>query len=158
MRKLSLMLVLIFCLMLAQQKDSFDDIVFAFGSESEYEIYFVGSIVDELPSGATYVRNGAGTIIVGTINQVSQIKQCIVGDIYGETIKIAGVYEDVDDVVDTLGIDIVKTDDFDEIRCVYGNIDGLEEYVTINGKQVNVQVAYSNGTISIGYPLIVGAY
>lgn len=158
MKKFSLMLILIICLVMVPQPDPFDDVVVAFGGESEYEIYFVGTIVDELPSDVTFVKNGAGTIVFGTASQIAEIKSCIVGEIYGETIRIMGVYENIEEVIQTLNIEIVKREDFEDIQCVYGNIIGLENYVTINSKQVNIQIVYSNDTISIGYPLIIGAY
>ena len=56
------------------------------------------------------------------------------------------------------GVKVLKEECIDDLKTFYGFIEGENRYIFVDGKKVNIQVAYSNGVITVGYPVILGGY
>lgn len=102
----------------------------------------------------TCVRNGNGCIVTTTCCNVDDvINNCVSVD--GVSISFDGSYGCFERIAETFGCTVTQIDGVAVGTGYCGRIIGG---VTIDGKAVNVQVAYNNGTISIGSPLILGSY
>lgn len=76
----------------------------------------------------------------------------------GVSVSFAGAAYDVNEIVSRLQATEVSRQQIDDIfvSCYYSPL--IREYVTIDGNRVNVQIAYRGGTVTVGYPLILGSY
>ena len=73
-------------------------------------------------------------------------------------ISTPAVAEDFEKTINELEVKVLKEEWILGIRIVYGFVTNKNSYVFIDGKKVNIQIAYSNGTLTIGYPVITGGY
>ena len=70
----------------------------------------------------------------------------------GEEIVISGSDKEFNSIINILNINIIYKDNY----CIYGYTNKINNYVIIDGKQINVQIYMSKDTIKIGTPLIMG--
>ena len=79
-------------------------------------------------------------------------------DVDGISVTFDGTAADVNAIVSRLRATEVSRQQLDGmvVVCFYSPL--IRERVTIDGAPVNVQIAYSQGTITVGYPLILGSY
>lgn len=76
----------------------------------------------------------------------------------GISVCFDGTAADVCAIVNRLHAAEVNCQQLDDmfVACYYSPL--IRERATIDGKSVNLQIAYHNGTITVGYPLILGSY
>ena len=76
----------------------------------------------------------------------------------GVSVSFNGSVEDVNAIINRLHATTVSVQQLDGlyVACCVSN--RLQGGVTLDGKRVNLQIAYSAGTITVGYPLILGSY
>lgn len=104
-----------------------------------------------------FIENGNGKIVIADSNTYKDILKSASG-IDGISFSFVGGQSDIDDLQNTLKLKIVYTETVDDIVCIYGYSSLVKGSVNLDGKKINVQIAKSNDTISVGSPLILGSY
>lgn len=76
----------------------------------------------------------------------------------GVSVSFDGSIQDLNAILVRLQATQVSVQQLDDlfVACYYSN--RLQGGVTLDGKRVNLQIAYRDGTIIVGYPLILGSY
>ncbi len=86
----------------------------------------------------------------------SVVKNC--ADIDGISVSFSGGLNDIAELAERLKAESVSSQKLDDLYVECFNSPCLQRGVTLDGKRVNLQIAYSNGVITVGYPLILGSY
>lgn len=76
----------------------------------------------------------------------------------GVSVSFAGTEKDVQAIVRRLHADIVSVQQLDGLYVACLSASRLQGGVILEGKRVNAQIAYRNGVVTVGYPLILGSY
>lgn len=76
----------------------------------------------------------------------------------GLSVTFCGAFEDVTEIVSRLRATEVSRQQLDGLTVICYYSPKIRNRVSIGGKTVNVQIAYRDGTITVGYPLILGSY
>ena len=128
------LLALIFPLYNVQGKD-------VFYVEGVSEVYFVKA------------KNGEQSYI---LQEKKEFDQCELNEIEGLIL----VFQDqkIDEVVSNFKLKVVKEEMIDDIRIVYGYSDLYSDFIYIDEKQVNVQLAQNDGKTIAGLPLIFSGF
>lgn len=113
--------------------------------------------VKSVSSGFDVDINGNGKIVSCDMLYAGEIDNYILGKVYGESITFEGSHDDFINVIKKLNINIVAAESVENLESIYG-FGRFGKCVMINGKSVNIQVAYSLGYITIGCPIILGSY
>jgi|LGOV01.1.fsa_nt_gb hypothetical protein len=101
---------------------------------------------------------GLGSIVSCNASMASIIKKHL-DDIVGESISFEGKYSEVMGIIKTYNAQVVKAERIDgEIYTVYASTNAFLKCVYIDDYKVNMQIAYSDGIITVGTPLILGSY
>lgn len=79
-------------------------------------------------------------------------------NIDGVSVTFDGTMADVTRIVDLFGLDIVSVYDLDGLHVVCGVSNKVKGGVSLDGEMVNVQIAYKDGVVTVGNPLILGSY
>lgn len=76
----------------------------------------------------------------------------------GVSVSFSGQWQDVNVILNRLQAAQVSVQQLDDlyVACYYSS--RVQGGVTLDGKRVNMQIAYRDGTITVGYPLILGSY
>ena len=104
---------------------------------------------------ATHVSNGGDSVLTCSMVAAPYLYADL-GSVQGETVQFCGGQNELDRLVEALGfVDLVDS----KIEgCYYGYSARLGAGVLLDGKKVNCQIVVQNGTITVGYPLILGSY
>lgn len=86
----------------------------------------------------------------------SVIKNC--NGIDGISVSFEGSMNDVAELTEHLKAESVSSQKLGDLYVACFNSPCLKRGVTLDGKRVNLQIAYSSGVITVGYPLILGSY
>lgn len=80
------------------------------------------------------------------------------GGVDGVSVSFDGSIQDLNAILDRLQATQVNAQQLGDlyVACYYSN--RLQGGMTLDGKRVNLQIAFRNGTITVGYPLILGSY
>lgn len=104
-----------------------------------------------------YIDLGLGCqVTCSSDNLKYTLANCV--DVDGVSVTFAGTVADVQTTVNRLMANKVSSQQLNgmTVACYYSPL--IRERVLIDGKPVNVQIAYNNGTVTVGYPLILGGY
>lgn len=124
--------------------------------------------IEEICPDATvsiYCRNadteaidmGSGKIVeCGVKDFHSTLSRC--KDVDGFSISFCGTAQDVDRIAQLFNLKVTSTLDFDGLQIVCGISEKLKGGVILDGEKVNLQIAFNNGTVTVGSPLILGSY
>lgn len=100
---------------------------------------------------------GSGKIVSCSVDDFYQtLAQC--KDVDGVSVTFDGTEADVSRIVDLLGLEVVSAYELDGLVVTCGKSAKLRKGVLIDGETVNVQIAFSNGVVTVGSPLILGSY
>lgn len=103
------------------------------------------------------VNIGIAKEVHSTVNRYNEIvMQC--KDVQGVTVTFDGTRQQAMDVLSSLSADIVDIQQLDNIMTVYAYSPLVKGAIVVDGNLVNVQVAYCNGVVHVGSPLILGSY
>ena len=128
----------------------------------------LGEYVEQISTCATvsiYCRSaGVDGIDMGN----GKIVQCSVADFYstlarcndvdGFSVSFEGSAADIERIARLFDLNITSTMDVCGLHIVCGNSSKLVGGVILDGVKVNVQIAYKDGTVTVGSPLILGSY
>lgn len=71
---------------------------------------------------------------------------------------ITGDLEKYQDIVASLHLSNVSMEKVGDIIATYGFASGFGEFRWVQNRKVNLQIVFSNGTITFGSPLVYGSY
>ena len=137
--------------------------VLAYSMPKGLEVY-----VEEISADATisiYCRDtslksidmGSGKIVqcdVADFN--SALARC--NDIDGFSVSFNGSEQDVQRIAQMFSLNVTSTLNLDGLRVVCGNSKKLTGGVLLDGARINLQIAYKDGLVTVGSPLILGSY
>ena len=91
---------------------------------------------------------------------VSELKNAIAHckNIDGFSVRFDGNEQDIERIVNLFNVQISSTLYLDGLYIVCGNTTKLAGGVILDGCNVNLQIAYKDGVITVGSPLILGDY
>ena len=91
---------------------------------------------------------------------VADLKGCLAQckDIDGFSVSFEGSEQDVHRIVRLFDLNITSTLNIDGLEIICGNSTRLTGGVNLDGQTVNLQIAYRDGTVTVGSPLILGDY
>lgn len=118
-------------------------------------------------SGIAYVYCRA-TTLPSVDAGIARIVQCDVSELNGVLARCNGVdgvsvsfdgsLRDVERIVRRLGIVETETQHLNGLTVICGRSARLAGGIWLDGRFVNVQIAYDKGTVTVGSPLILGSY
>ena len=124
--------------------------------------------IEEISSNATvsiYCRNtsldsidmGSGKIVQCDVAEFkSALALC--NDIDGFSVSFNGTTNDVARIIRLFKLKVILMLNIDGLQVVCGNSARLTGGVNLDGEIVNLQIAYKDGNITVGSPLILGSY
>ena len=124
--------------------------------------------VQEISSAATvsiYCRDtdvesidmGSGKIVKCSAADFSgMLSHC--KDVDGFSVSFTGTLHDVERIAQLFNLNVTSTLNLDGLQIVCGNSRKLTGGVKLDGEAVNLQIAYKDGTVTVGSPLILGDY
>lgn len=80
------------------------------------------------------------------------------GTVDGISATFDGDLTDVEHILSRLRVRSVTVSSFGDLTVISGYSGGVCGGVILDGKRVNCQIAYRDGVISVGFPLILGDY
>lgn len=127
-----------------------------FGNIS-YSVYCLN--VNENIENSEVINIGNGFIVNSSASNAKYVKSKV-SNILGESIKFKSTFTKIEKIISLYNIEIIKEEKIGEIYSFYGystNKD-FNSSIKVDNKNVNIQLAYNNGIIVIGYPIILGDY
>ncbi|MCM1533271.1 MAG: hypothetical protein NC099_01305 [Corallococcus sp.] len=107
----------------------------------------------ELPS----VNLGYGYITRCGIDELTQtLSKCSAIDGFSATFN--GSVEDFEALLRKLRFSVCNEESIGGVLVATGRSGRIRGGITVDGVKVNIQLAYADGIITIGYPLILGEY
>ena len=104
-------------------------------------------------------KNGNGYIISCNTKDAPKIKNKINNNfIYGESFSFNGSKNDINIIIKKLKIEILSKQDLDNIIVIEGYSPLINKSIYINNENINIQIAFNNNKITVGYPLILGSF
>lgn len=152
MKKILALIFILICLFLT--KSDYCDFVnlYGFPANSEYCLY-----VGEEPMSKNYINVGTGYIIYDQIQNAKElIKTC--NKIYGQSICFEGDMDTYFKLLKDLSVKECFVENVQEIKVFYGFSNKLKDFTIVDEKKVNIQIAFRNGKITVGTPLILGSF
>ncbi|MDR3317867.1 MAG: hypothetical protein LBS99_00325 [Clostridiales bacterium] len=122
--------------------------------DMRYSFYISGAAE---VSGASSVSNGAGTIVSCDIKDAARVRQRL-KTVDGESVTFGGSASDLNIIVKKFSADIIRREDIGGILIYYCFSPALGNGLNLDGAEINMQLAYSNGRVTAGTPLILGSY
>ena len=153
MKKFLIFLVFLMAFTLTPSDDTF--ILSRLNLEGVYSCY--AQEVKNLPSCFRVDINGSGKIVSCDMLYARDTSKYVNRKVYGESISYKGTYDDFKKMINELDVKVVASDSIGDLECLYGFGD-FGRHVMVNGKAVNIQIAYNLGNITIGCPIILGSY
>ena len=98
-------------------------------------------------------------IIKTDINNAKLVKSKV-SNILGESVRFKSTINKANDIIDFYNLKIIKEEKIEDILCIYGYCENndFNNSILIDNNNVNLQVAFSNGYMTIGTPIILGDY
>lgn len=107
----------------------------------------------KLPS----INVGYGKIVSCTVGQLNSVRgQC--NQIEGFSATFLGTMQDVDGLVDMLNLQVNSLYSVCDRIILCGYSDRICGGIVVDNSITNIQIAYHNGIITVGAPLILGEY
>ena len=104
-----------------------------------------------------YVDVGGGKIVECAASQLRQtLLQCRGVD--GVSVTFAGTIEDAEKTALRFCLSSVSRQSWEGLTVICGFSAKLRGGVVADGKKINLQIAYPNGEVTVGSPLILGSY
>lgn len=108
---------------------------------------------------ANSIKSGNGFLISTSSNNACIVKSTLNENyIQGESFCFDGTQDDITKILHSLNATIVKKEKFDGFTVLYAHSPKITNYIILNNKKVNIQIAYKNKIITVGTPIILGSY
>ena len=100
---------------------------------------------------------GNGRIVQCKVSELQSIlKKC--NGVDGVSVSFDGNEEDITRISQCLNLRVTHQYSLDGIEVVCGISSKVNGGVVVDGRTVNVQIAYKDGIVTVGSPLILGSY
>lgn len=156
MRKFFIIVAFILCFIMVGFCN-YDAINFAFNESANPKYYFYVHLSEETED-LHYTKNGDGGIIALDKSELNLLDNFKIDKMYGKSVVVNGNNSYYNEIVESMNLQVIKEENFETFTTIYGYNQSLGDCVTINGQQVNVQIAKRGNVISIGYPILLGSY
>lgn len=152
--RLWLVFVLVFILMGALLYIMPNDIVTAVDAE-QATLYI--HCIDYYGDGQV-ISNGSGKIVVSTMDmRFTTLRQCM--SVKGVDVRYQATSADeVDKLIDRLNITVYSADYLKDLVTLYGYSPAVKGGIVVDNRLVNIQIAYNQGTVTVGSPIILGSF
>ncbi len=141
--------VVVVCLTKSYRAQFFDLVQIDGGTYSVYDYYCL--------DGENSIYIGSGYIISADLKDAKIVfgahPNCV-----GQSVTYNSEHNDYDKQKAHLQLVEVFSEKVDDIEVVYGYTKLLDKYISLDNQKVNIQYAYRDGVVTIGYPLIAGSY
>ncbi len=130
----------------------------AMPKDAIYSIYVSRDYVPNV-EGVSCVKNGSINIVSCNAKQADKLYSRFDKDsIVGQSFKFESTYQEFLNYTNNLDAQIVSTEKFDNITSIYCCSDKIEDSIYLSSGKVNLQIAYSNGYVTVGSPVIIGSF
>ena len=100
---------------------------------------------------------GSGKIVQCNVSDLNYaLARC--KDVDGFSVSFGGTEADIERIVTQFDVKVTSTLNLDGLYVVCGNSARLTGGVVLDGNAVNLQIAYKDGIVTVGSPLILGSY
>lgn len=100
---------------------------------------------------------GSGRIVSCDANDfLETLAKC--DGVDGVSVSFSGTDDDVQRLISFFRLDTLSSNLLDDLTVICGHSAKIQGGVWIDGQLVNLQIAYRNGTVTVGSPLILGSY
>ena len=106
---------------------------------------------------ATLTQCGSAVFVESDVEHCKQVKSEL-HSINGQSLSFEGDSELYNQLIAYLFHNVVLTENVSNVKCCYGYNNKLNNFITIDGKTINIQIALNNNKITIGTPVILGSY
>lgn len=122
-----------------------------------YKYYVTGDLPMYVSAMGIVENKGLGHIVTVKGDLVNFAKQKLT-NIVGESISLNGTLKDVNNILNLYNAKIINTEYIGNTLVLYAASNYFKNSVIINDQKVNIQVAFNNGSIIMGSPLILGSF
>ena len=129
---------------------NFDSYLNGFGADASVAIYCRGTELDAVDMGSGY------KVECTSANYSHAVAQC--HDVDGVSVSFVGCYDDVAHLIRFFNLQVSSTYKQDGLLVICGKSTKIAGGVTLGDEVVNLQIAYKNGVVHVGSPLILGDY
>lgn len=107
---------------------------------------------------ATTIDNGSGKIVVVPTSLTNtQLSNCV--DVKGVDIKFeVDSYTAVAQLLDDLSVKVYDKQTMGKVISIYGYSNRISGGIVVDGRLINIHIAYNSGTVTIGSPIILGSF
>ena len=103
------------------------------------------------------VDMGCGKMVLCSVSELDEtLSKCRYVD--GLSVRFSGDERDVERIINLFNLQVNSTLCLDGLYVICGNSARLRGGVIVDGCIVNVQIAYKDGVVTVGSPLILGDY
>lgn len=104
------------------------------------------------------IKNGNSYIIkTSTKNGKKTIQDLDKNKIKGLSFEFLGNEQDIKNIVEKTKLCVKFNEKVNNIVFLYGYSTLFKDYTTYNNEKINMQIAFQNGVVSVGVPLILGS-
>lgn len=128
----------------------------------------LNAYIEDISANATVSIYCRETDMNGINMGNGKIVECSVADFHkvltrcksvdGFSVSFKGTEQDVVRILQLFNLKVTSTLNLDGLQIVCGNSGKLLGGVILDGETVNLQIAYKDGTVTVGSPLILGSY
>lgn len=131
--------------------------IFALSSGKEYEYCFYSrsEVIDI--NDATIVKNGNVNFIKCSGENAKKVKSQLI-NLDGESVTFQGTKNDALKFIHQFNYEIVYSEMVGKIFTLYAYSPQISNCVYVNNQKVNLEVAVTNSTVTVGTPVILGSY
>lgn len=108
-------------------------------------------------SGYASILNVEHYMTTGKVADIGKLVKNTDG-VQGVSIKTRGSIENLNDYLKMYSANIVKAQNVDGVQIYYAYSPRLREKINVFGESVNIEIAFNNGMVTIGSPIIIGSY
>ena len=129
---------------------------FATNFEGKYVFYTSQILNDE---NVSVEKSGMGYVLTCSTKYATKIKSKLnINLIKGESFSFLGVKSEVENLIKRFNIKVLNKEVLDEILVIDGYSSKFGKSVCTSCGNVNIQIAFNKGTITVGTPLILGSF
>lgn len=133
------------------------NLVFSKNVVNSDAIYTFYSLSHENFADTITIKNGDQYMIRCSYDTAKNIKPKL-QNLVGESVSYGGTYLQMLQLIKLLNLSVIKTENICDAVLIYGYNKNLGKCSYLGNKKVNAQLAFNNGTITLGYPIILGDY
>lgn len=105
----------------------------------------------------TCIQNGSGVIVFCGFDGFEEtLGRCHGVD--GVAVSFSGELSDVVETAQKLSLNVVFEESVANVATIYGYSPLVKGGIFVDGQYINVQIAYSDGIVKVGSPLILGSF